>query len=152
MVIKVSIAGMLMFAIGIWLLYTIKVPYTHTATFIENVPLNYSIPQEAKIIEVSTWWGLSHDYQAQALVENDDSATGMFTINFIFNDGTQTTTKIVNQQISPSEIKLITSDVPLKGNVTVQTKVTPGTKQVSVQKEVTEQVSLSDFYFKGLNH
>ena len=148
MVYKIGIPAIILTAIALWLLNAIQVPCTATETFIENIPLNYTVVKEAEITEISTWFGLSRSRQAQALVQNADSATGLFTVNFIFSDGIQTLTKTVNQEIGAGEIRTVTSDVPLEGNVSVRTNVMPGTKQVSFQKEVTKQVPLGSFIGK----
>lgn len=145
---KISIPVIFSTAIVFYLLSAIQVPCTTTKTFIENIPLNYTIAKEAEITEIPTWLGLSHSHQAQALIQNTDSATGLFTVNFIFSDGIQTLIKNVNQEIGAGEIRTVTSDVPLEGNVSVRTSVVPGTKQVSFQKEVTEQVPLGSFIGK----
>lgn len=83
--------------------------------------------------------------QAQYMVKNTDIQDGKFTLNFIFDNGTETKTSTKKVDILAGEKKAITVDSPLHGKSTITLNIVPPNKEISQERTVTKTVNGWDY-------
>ena len=86
------------------------------------------------------------------MVKNTDVQDGKFTLNFIFDNETETKTSTEKVDILAGEEKAITADSPLHGKSTVTLNVVPPNKAVSQKRTVTKTVNGWDYAGRFIIH
>ena len=111
----------------------------------------YSYEQElVREKQVTNWpWFWQDVTQVQYLVKNTDVAEGTFNLNFLFDDGINSRTKIKEVTILPGEEKAVTMNSPLPDVSTVSLNVVPPNKSVPKQRTVKKTVN-TWYYLPGL--
>lgn len=79
--------------------------------------------------------------QAQYLVTNKEAQKGSFSLNFIFDNGTETKTVTKTVTILAGEQKAITENSPISGVSQVSLNVTPPIKAIQAERTVTKKVN-----------
>jgi len=143
------ITTMIFTALGLYLLSAIKVPCDVTETYQEQVYLPCEQTTQTSIVDTSSMWGLFHTRKAETLIRNPYSAEVQCKVNFIFNNTVQIETKTLEKKLISGETSAYSVDVPLSGDVIVDTKIIPEVRYETKTRVVHEQCSLSEYYLKG---
>lgn len=139
---------MLALALAVYVLSVMKVPYTTNQIFYDEVPVSYQIVSPLQVISVDQWFGLVKTFQAQVSLENNDTVSGTYQINFIVGNNGNFETEQVTKILTPGEVETFSTEV---SSTNVTANLIRSYKEIPYTKEVTEQVSLWDFYLKGLS-
>jgi hypothetical protein len=94
-------------------------------------------------------WFWQEVTQAQYLVKNTEDRNGTYTLNFLFDNGTNSETRTQEVEILSGETKAVTINSPLTGLSTVSLKVVPPNKSVLQQRTVKKKVNVWN-YIPGL--
>lgn len=140
---------MIFTALGLYLLSAIKVPCDVIKTYQEPVYLLCEQTTQTSIVDVPFVWGLIHTMKAETLIKNPYSADVQCKVNFIFDNTVEKKTQTLEKKLISGETSSFSVDVPLDGNVSVDTKIIPEVRYVTKTRVVQEQCSLSEYYLKG---
>ena len=94
-------------------------------------------------------WFWQEVTQAQYLVKNTDDKDGTYTLNFLFDNGTNSETETMEVDIMSGEEKAITVNSPLTGVSTISLNVVPPNKLVLQQRTIKKRVN-TWYYVPGL--
>jgi len=138
--IKAIIGG----ALGLLIAAIILTTYTWQIDVVENYTTNVPYKYEQQLVrtqQVSEFpWFWNKVTQVQYLVKNLDTKDGTYTLNFRFDNGTNSSTKTTKVKILAGEEKAITMNSPLHGVSTVSLNIVPpntlDTQQRTVKKTV----------------
>lgn len=104
-------------------------PYTYDVHFIRD-----------EQVRTGFLW-LKKVTQTQYEVTNTDTQQGKFTLNFIFDNGSETQSKTETVTILRGEHKTVTMNSPLSGNSSAKLYVIPPNKEVAQQRTVHKKVN-----------
>ena len=145
-----TFGAMFLFAIAVYALNNTQVPYTATETYVENVPLNFISMGSIQTVDDPGFLNLFPTRKVSWSIMNNDTIGGSASAYFFYTDGKDTLSKIVKANLNPGEIKTLYTDIPTNTNAT-EAKLWVDTIPVEKTRTVTTQVSLWDYFLKGLN-
>lgn len=114
-------------------------------------PYNYeqTLVREKQVIRWPWFWQTTT--QGQYLVNNNEGIDGIFTLNFLFDNGTNSKTETKKVEILAGEEKAVSIESPLAGVSTISLNVVPPNKSElqyrTVKKKVTTWQYLSGLMF-----
>jgi hypothetical protein len=83
--------------------------------------------------------------QAQYLIKNTDYGDGTFTLNCLFDNGSESEIKTIKIDLSGRGEKSVSIDSPLSGKSTVSLSVVPPYRSIAQKQMITKNVSV--WYF-----
>jgi len=144
--------------IGLVIIAIILTAITWEIELLENYyarePYQYeqTLLSEKQVRDLPRFW--KEVTQGKYLVKNLEDKDGIFTLIFLFDNGTITETRTMKVEISPDEEKVITINSPLAGVSTITLNVVPPNKAVLQQRILKKTVNIwyylpgFDFLFK----
>ncbi|MCJ7790881.1 MAG: hypothetical protein MUP49_00450 [Dehalococcoidia bacterium] len=112
-------------------------------------PFHYELKlvREKQVPDFPWFW--QEVTQAQYLVKNTEDRDGMYTLNFHFDNGTNSETETMRIDIMSGEEKAVTINSPLTGVSTISLNVVPPNKFLLQQRTVKKKVN-AWYYLPGL--
>ena len=140
-VIAIIVAAILMSTIT-WQIDVVEPYYT-------SEPYHYELTlvRQQQVTKPPWFWQTAT--QAQYLVKNTEDRDGSFTLNFLFDDGTNTRTKTMKVEILAGEERAVTITSPFAGESTISLSVVPPNKSELQYRTVKKTVS-AWYYLPGL--
>jgi hypothetical protein len=140
-VVAVIVAAILMSTVT-WQIDVVEPYYT-------SEPYHYeqTLVREKQVTKLPWFWQTAT--QAQYLVKNTEGKDGTFTLNFLFDDGTNSRTKTMRVEILAGEQKAVTITSPLTGVSTISLSVVPPNKSELQYRTVKKTVN-AWYYLPGL--
>jgi hypothetical protein len=141
-------------AFGLLIAAIVLTSYTWQIPVIENytteVPYQYKqeLVRTQQVSEAIWFW--NKVTQVQYIVTNLDTKDGTYTLNFFFDNGTNSSTKTTRVDILAGENKEITMNSPLHGESNISLNVVPPNTLVIQQRTVQKTVNTWN-YVPGLS-
>ena len=139
--IALVIAAILMSTIT-WEIDVVEPYYTS-----EPYQYEQTLVREKQVIDWPRFWQTAT--QGQYLVKNNESIDGIFTLNFVFDNGADSKTKTKKVEILAGEEKAVTMKSTLAGLSTITLNVVPPNKSELQDRTVKKTVS-TWYYLPGL--
>jgi NADH:ubiquinone oxidoreductase subunit len=140
-------------AIGLLIAAIVLTTYTWQIDVVEyystDIPYTYEqqLVRTQQVSEVPWFWNKVTQVQYQ--ITNLDSKDGIFTLNFLFDNGIDTSAKTKKLEIFAGTTEAITINSPIHGVSKVSLNVVPPNTQVTQQRTVKKTVNAWN-YVPGL--
>jgi hypothetical protein len=120
------------------------IPVQETVTHYTSEPYSFKqeIVREKQVRPFPWFWEVT---QTQHLIKNTDSADGVFTLNYLFDNGSESKTRTKKVKILAHGEESVTMNSPLSGKSAVSLNVIPPYRSVAQEEIVTKNVSV--WYF-----
>lgn len=138
---RVIIGGAIGLVVAAMILTTVTWEIEVEETYYTKEP--YSYEQELvreKQVSMIPWFWIKVT-QTQYIIKNIDVEEGTFTLNFLFDNGTDSEIRTKKVKLSPGEMETITMNSPLSGVSKVSLNVAPPNKTVPQQRTVKKTVN-----------
>jgi hypothetical protein len=143
---RVVILGALGLVVALIILSSPLIEVEEVRTEVRYEPYSYeqSFIRESQTQKFIFPW-FSEVTRVQYMVRNTDSQMGTFVLNFIFDNGVETSALTKREDILAGENKAVAVDSPLKGKSTAKLIVIPPSKAIPEERVIKKKVSAWEF-------
>lgn len=143
---RIVIPGALCLVVALIILSSPLIDVQEVKTEVRYEPYSYeqSLIRESQTQKFIFPW-FSEVTRVQYVVRNTDSQMGIFVLNFIFDNGVETSTLTKREDILAGENKAVAMDSPLRGKSTAKLNVIPPSKAIPEERVIQKKVSAWEF-------
>lgn len=126
------------------------IPRQYTETEYTYIPLQYEVTSPVKLV-TSSFLIFFSKTEAHLGIKNIDTSSGIFSLNFVFDNGIEKETITETIELLPGEEQEIKIEVPLSGDVEVEANIIPPYKPIATETTAKKKVNVWSIIGSWLN-